>query len=127
MKPLVVGSKVMFKLSPKDTEWKYAVVHRKWDERSYIIKDKNGNCYRRNRVMLKETSNQDRGVEVYVDEEEEKENNSDDVISLQSGGLINEEETASDSEYMSAEEEVTVTRRGRAVRRPTYLSDYVVG
>lgn len=53
--PLAEGQKVMFRKNSKD--WRYGVVVRKVNSRSYVVKDGFGNHFRRNRRFLLPTLN----------------------------------------------------------------------
>ena len=41
-----------------EARWKRGVIHKKLDVRSYIVKDTNGNTYRRNRVHIRRSTSQ---------------------------------------------------------------------
>ena len=51
------GQPIYYKPFP-EARWKRGVIHKKLDERSYIVKDSNGNTYRRNRVHICRTTSQ---------------------------------------------------------------------
>ena len=49
------GHPIYYKPFP-EARWKGGVIHKKLDERSYIVKDTNGNTYRRNRVHIRRST-----------------------------------------------------------------------
>ena len=51
------GQPIYYKPFP-EARWKRGVIHKKLDERSYIVKDTNGNTYRRNRVHIRRSTSQ---------------------------------------------------------------------
>lgn len=52
------GDKIMFKKNEK--EWKYGIVKKLLSDRSYIVTDGDNQCFRRNRVMMKRSKNEDK-------------------------------------------------------------------
>ena len=51
------GQPIYYKPFP-EARWKRCVIHKKLDVRSYIVKDTNGNTYRRNRVHIRSSTSQ---------------------------------------------------------------------
>lgn len=114
------GDKVMFKKNEK--EWKYGKVVKVLSERSYVVMDGNGQHYRRNRVMMKKTRNEDLNVNLdssFDDLIEDTNNNETALSNLQNqtSGTCTE---PSDSEHeeQNVDQGQTRTRCGREVRLP---------
>lgn len=55
--PCQLGEKIMFRR--KMNEWAYGLIEKKVKSRSYIIKDRDNNYYRRNRKFIVKTKNQE--------------------------------------------------------------------
>lgn len=69
---LYVNDKVLFL---KNNKWHYGIIIKKYNNRSYIVKDSNGNTYRRNRRFMVNTKNEEENICYdYIDEYSNEQN-----------------------------------------------------
>lgn len=112
------GDKVMFKKNDKD--WKYGIVDKALSDRSYVVKDGSGQHFRRNRVMLRKTRNEDLDVygDVSLDDLGEDSDSNPELSTLQdqTSGATTSPSDSGQEELTS--EERRQTRCGREVRLP---------
>lgn len=143
---LVKGDRVMFKKD--ENMWAYGNIEEIGNGRSYVVRDRVGNLYRRNRRLIRKSQVKDSAIidietkELYddylVEGNDEVENNDSINMSLQedsqdqslSGSEGEEYSTAqsfSSSEVEELPQEAVVeqrTRSGREIRMPRYLNEY---
>lgn len=143
---LVKGDRVMFKKD--ENMWVYGNIEEIGNGRSYVVKDRVGNLYRRNRRLIRKSKVKDSAIidietkELYddylVEGNDEVENNDSINMSLQedsqdqslSGSEVEEYSTAqslSSSDVEELPQEAVVeqrTRSGREIKMPRYLNEY---
>ena len=126
--PLEIGETVRLQPQNKNEIWRKASIVKKVTERSYLVKTAEGHMFRRNRKFLRATGEAADEVQSQpwlLTEADEDSNLSEEQQSTQEVQGVEQESSEDQSEDQTTAGTETVTSKGRVIRLPERLRDYV--